>query len=64
MKKKELEILLQKVPSPINPQPTLEQYTTPASIAADIIFIAHQFGDIYEKTVLDLGCGLIGEGTF
>ena len=57
MKKKELEILLQKVPSFDKPSPNLEQYLTPADIAADIIFIAHQFGDIENKTVLDLGCG-------
>ena len=57
MKKKELEILLQKVPSPDSPVPHLEQYMTPADIAADIIFTAHQFGDIQNKTVVDLGCG-------
>lgn len=57
MKKKELEIELQNVPSFINPKPNLEQYLTPANIAADIIFIAHQFNDIDNKIVLDLGCG-------
>jgi putative methylase len=57
MKKKELEILLQKVPTFENPSPALEQYLTPASIAADIIFTAHQFGDIKDKKVFDLGCG-------
>jgi len=30
---------------------------TPANIAADIIFIAFQFGDIEDKKVVDLGCG-------
>ncbi len=57
MKKKELEILLQKVPLPNKPIPNLEQYMTPASIVADIIFTAHQFGDIENKTIIDLGCG-------
>ena len=57
MKKKELEILLQKVPSFEKPVPYLEQYLTPANIAADIIFNAHQFGDIKNKIVIDLGCG-------
>lgn len=57
MKKKKLEILLQKVPSQEKPVPNLEQYMTPANIAADIIFIAHQFGDIENKKVIDLGCG-------
>jgi len=57
MKKKELEIILQDVPSFGRPIPQLEQYLTPAGIAADIIFIAHQFGDIENKIVADLGCG-------
>ena len=57
MKKKELEIILQKVPEYENPIPELEQYITPAGIAADIIFIAYQFGDIKDKVVIDLGCG-------
>ena len=57
MKKKELEILLQKVPSFEKPVPHFEQYLTPADIAADIIFTAHQFGDIENKIVIDLGCG-------
>ena len=57
MRKKELEILLQKVPPFKNPVPTLEQYITPAFIAADIIYIAHQFGDIQDKFIVDLGCG-------
>jgi putative methylase len=57
MKQRHLEILLQKVPQPRTPIPQLEQYMTPASIAADIIFTAYQWGDIENKTVVDLGCG-------
>jgi putative methylase len=57
MKKKELEMILQKVPSFDKPIAELEQYLTPANIAADIILIAYQFGDIDDKIVLDLGCG-------
>jgi len=57
MKKKNLEIILQKTPDYKNPSPILEQYITPAEIAADIIFIAHQFDDIKNKKILDLGCG-------
>jgi len=57
MKKKQLEILLQKVPPPEKPIPHLEQYMTPATIAADIIFTAYQLGDIEDKKVIDLGCG-------
>jgi putative methylase len=57
MKKKELEIFLQKIPDFEKPKPGLEQYITPASVVADIIFIAFQMGDIEDKIVLDLGCG-------
>jgi len=57
MKKKELEIFLQKIPDFEKPKPGLEQYVTPAGIVADIIFIAFQMGDIENKKVLDLGCG-------
>jgi putative methylase len=57
MKQRQLEILLQKVPKPAVPIPQLEQYMTTASIAADIIFTAYQWGDIENKTVVDLGCG-------
>jgi len=55
MKKKELEIALQKVSVMENPSPQLEQYHTPADIAADILFNAYE--DIYKKKVVDLGCG-------
>ncbi|MFO7676783.1 MAG: METTL5 family protein [Thermoplasmatota archaeon] len=57
MKKKHLEIMLQKIPPALQPNPMLEQYSTPASIAADILYIAYQFGDIYDKSIIDLGCG-------
>ncbi len=57
MKKKELEIFLQQLPEPTVSRVALEQYMTPATIAADIILTAHQFGDIQHKIVLDLGCG-------
>jgi putative methylase len=57
MKKKELEILMQKVPYYEYPNPFIEQYITPASIAADIIYIAFGFGDILGKKIVDLGCG-------
>jgi len=57
MKKKELEIFLQKIPDFEKPNPNLEQYITPAEIAADILFTAAQFGDVENKVILDLGCG-------
>jgi len=57
MKQKDLEIILQKVPFYKRPNPFIEQYMTPANIAADIIFTAFRFGDIQDKKVVDLGCG-------
>ncbi len=35
MKKNQLERILQKIPRISDPKPWLEQYTTPANIAAD-----------------------------
>jgi len=57
MKQKELEIILQKIPTFEQPNPFIEQYMTPANIAADIIFTACQYNDIQNKKVVDLGCG-------
>ena len=57
MKQKDLEIILQKVPTYESPNPFIEQYMTPSNIAADIIFTAFGFGDIQDKKVVDLGCG-------
>lgn len=58
MKKRDLEITLQKMvrPNP-SPDPALEQYPTPPTIAADILFLAYSMGDIADKKVIDLGCG-------
>ena len=61
MKKKDLEIILQKLPPHPSPLVKLEQYATPAIIAADIVFNAYLEEDIADKVVLDLGCGT---GTF
>ena len=57
MKQKQLEIILQKVPTYERPNPFIEQYMTPADIAADIIYTAYQHGDIQDKKIVDLGCG-------
>jgi putative methylase len=61
MKKKDLEIILQKLPPNPAPMVKLEQYITPATIAADIMINAYTDEDIMDKTILDLGCGT---GTF
>ncbi len=55
MKKKELEMLLQDIPPPAEPKASLEQYQTPAAIAADMLFNAA--GDIQGNHIADLGCG-------
>ncbi len=57
MKKKKLEILLEGVERYKNPKPYLEQYFTPAIIAADILFFANSMGDLEGKEVCDLGAG-------
>jgi putative methylase len=57
MKQRQLEILLQQIPKPTAPKPELEQYMTPATIAADVLFTAYQWGDIQDKIIVDLGCG-------
>jgi len=57
MKKNELERKLQKVAPHSRPRAYLEQYSTPAAVAADMLFIACSFGDIGGREVVDLGCG-------
>ncbi|MFP4169777.1 MAG: METTL5 family protein [Methanomassiliicoccales archaeon] len=57
MKKKELEMLVQRVPPIRDPQPGLEQYSTPADIASDVLFTAYWRGDIADRRVMELGCG-------
>lgn len=39
----------------MDPSPVLEQYATPASVAAEMLFLAGMHGDL--QTVCDLGCG-------
>jgi putative methylase len=57
LKRKDLEIALQRVKPFAAPNPTDEQYPTPASIAADVMFLAYSQGDITGLKVADLGCG-------
>jgi putative methylase len=57
MKQKELEMLLQKIGPHPDPSPRLEQYSTPATIAADALYFAYGQGDIHGKKVVDPGCG-------
>ena len=57
MRKRDLEIRLQSVRNFEDPDPSLEQYMTPATIAADILYTAYGNGDVEGLKVLDLGCG-------
>jgi predicted RNA methylase len=53
-----IERLLQQMRPHPNPQIRLEQYTIPAALAADILFLAAVvYQDIAGKTVVDLGTG-------
>jgi len=54
--KKKLELILQKLDT-YSGRPELEQYPTPAAIAADLLWYAYQRGDIEGKVIIDLGCG-------
>lgn len=56
-KKKHLKMAIQKVPKHPNPKVDLEQYSTPATIAADLLWNAYSLEDIADKKVMDLGCG-------
>lgn len=57
MRKRELEMALERVAGFEDPDPALEQYMTPAVIAADILFKAWADGDVEGLKVADLGCG-------
>jgi putative methylase len=55
---RDLEILLQSIERMEEYEVSLEQYPTPADIAAAILFAAHmEHDDIQNRTVCDLGCG-------
>ncbi|MBP1908017.1 METTL5 family protein [Methanolobus bombayensis] len=56
MKQRKLEILLEQVESFDSPNVNLEQYSTPALLAAEMLHFAYMQGDL-EGTVFDLGCG-------
>ncbi len=55
MKKKQLEIALERLEGFSNPSFQREQYATPASVAAEMLYLAGLRGDL--GTVCDLGCG-------
>jgi putative methylase len=55
MKKKQLEIFLERLEGFQNPALEREQYMTPASVAAELLHLAHLRGEL--KSVCDLGYG-------
>jgi putative methylase len=56
MKKRKLEMILERLEGFSAPDPRLEQYSTPAAVASDLLYSALMQGDL-EGTVCDLGCG-------
>jgi len=56
MKQRKLEMLLERVEGFTSPDAALEQYATPAVLAAELLHFAYMKGDIID-TVYDLGCG-------
>jgi putative methylase len=57
VRRRDLEILLQKVAPHPQPKMGLEQYTIPPDTAAEILLIASIRGEISGRSVVDLGCG-------
>ncbi len=57
MKKKELAILLERVDDIPEPDADREQYSTPATVASELLYFAFMSGDIEDQMVYDLGCG-------
>jgi putative methylase len=58
VRKLDLERFLSRIEPHEAPKPDLEQYTIPTDAAATMLYIsAYKYGDITNKTVLDLGCG-------
>lgn len=57
MRLNDIERLLSSIPSHPAPKLELEQYATPADLAAPLLFEARSLGDIEGKCVVDLGAG-------
>jgi putative methylase len=56
MRKRKLEMLLEKVKGFERPDVSREQYATPATVAAELLYFAFMNGDL-AGSVVDLGCG-------
>ena len=57
MRLRHLEMALERLEGFPAPSPALEQYRTPAVVAARLLHHAWSKGDIEGRVVLDLGCG-------
>jgi putative methylase len=57
VKKVQLERVLQSLEAVPAPRADIEQYPTPAAVAAEVAFIAYGQGDVEGCRVLDAGCG-------
>ncbi len=58
VRKIDLERFLSKIKPHSSPNAVFEQYTTPESVAATMLYVAaYKYGDIIGKSLLDLGCG-------
>ncbi|MDD1667257.1 MAG: METTL5 family protein [Methanomicrobiales archaeon] len=57
MRLRTLEMALEGLEGFGRPDPRIEQYVTPAPLAARLLHHAHLLGDIEGKRVCDLGCG-------
>jgi putative methylase len=56
MKKRKLEMILEQVKGFERPDVSREQYATPATVAAELLYFAFMSGDL-AGSVVDLGCG-------
>ncbi len=58
IKRKDLEIFLEQLEKISEPKIRFEQYASPPRVAANLLWIAgFDNDDIFDKTILDLGCG-------
>jgi len=57
MKKSEFELILSRLKPFSAPVKSLEQYPSPASLVADIVYQAFLQGNVQGKVIADLGCG-------
>ena len=57
IRKIDIEKIVEKIPRHPKPNIKLEQYVTPSSIVAEILWEALLTGNIVGRKILDLGCG-------